>query len=931
MTRENAAIVLGASVTQLDAALTQPASAASAGVTRGGLRADHAAAVFAAVTDPRRVSVIDAPAGSGKTTVLARTAKVWRDGGMGRVVGITPSQSARNTLAAGGVPESYNTAQFLGHLPGRPSARRPVPIGPGDLLLLDETSMDSIPDLADIISHAERNGAKVIAAGDSGQLQAVENAGGMTLLAGTLGYVRLAEPVRFAEEWERAASLRLRAGDISVLGEYDEHGRIVGGAPEEMMDAAARAYVALRLDGKDVLLMAADHARRRELSRRIRDDLIHLGLVSAGPSVRLADGSRVSAGDLIVCTENDHSVVAGKLGRTLANGDLLKVEAITPRGLVVRRAVEADPQSGRPRWTERSFLYGNFADCELGYAVTDHVAQSRTVDTGLELITGTEDRQHAYVGLTRGWRSNMAFVFTVSPKIADPAPGPRAAPEIARYDRLQALCAGQPGLDGSAIEMNTAAVEVLADVIARDRQERAATQLLQRNLAHADHLAILHAIWVGETTPVRDQRYCDLLVAALPAEYREDISHRARWLWRTLRSAELAGLNPAEVLREAVSQRSLSDARDVAAVVDARIRQRIGGSVPQGARPWSAQVPPMGDPERQEYVAQIARLMDERKERIGEHAAEHCLDWAVEALGPVPADPLDRLDWQLRASAIGAYRELYGYHHPSEPIGPEPVGDSPDKRAAWHEAFAALRLTADAQVRAMAEGMLLHLRDTYPVETAWAPAWVGDELRQVRRGAQEAKLAAIRAQAEAAAARRSRMGATADRHDALAVSYQAMAAAYEERERVFAGVMQDRRAWEQATNDKRRLAVAADAELRRRHPGRRFAPLRSAEPEPANETQRDALVLAVAENIPPLDPWIQKLAADRAVFAEQLAEWQNHEQARVGSDIEAVLGFAPLPGPGGEPLLQPPKPFILPSARVLERVNQRDGDMEAAT
>jgi hypothetical protein len=35
-------------------------------------------------------------------------------------------------------------------------------------------------------------------------------------------------------------------------------------------------------------------------------------------------------------------------------------------------------------------------------------------------------------------------------------------------------------------------------------------------------------------------------------------------------------------------------------------------------------------------------------------------------------------------------------------------------------------------VRGMPDGLLLHLRDTYPIETAWAPQWVGDELRQVR-------------------------------------------------------------------------------------------------------------------------------------------------------------------------------------------------------
>jgi len=61
-----------------------------------------------------------------------------------------------------------------------------------------------------------------------------------------------------------------------------------------------------------------------------------------------------------------------------------------------------------------------------------------------------------------------------------------------------------------------------------------------------------------------------------------------------------------------------------------------------------------------------------RKDRIGEHAAGHALSWAVNALGPVPADPADRRDWQQRASSIGAYRELSGHDHPADPIGPEP-------------------------------------------------------------------------------------------------------------------------------------------------------------------------------------------------------------------------------------------------------------------
>ena len=451
VTRAQAARALGADPARLEDALAgrardageaQDARDAQDTRTDSGLREDQAAAALAVLADSRLVSVINAPAGSGKTRVLAEAARIWAEAGFGPVIGITPSQSARNTLAAG-VPRSYNAAQFLGHLPGRRGARGPVPIGPGTLLVIDEASMLSGPDLADLIAYAKAKGAKVILAGDVSQLQAVENGGGMSLLAGALGYARLAEPVRFRHAWEQAASLRLRNGDASVLAEYDQHGRIIGGDPEQTMDAAAAAYVALVAGGTDTLLMAADHALRRELNRRIRDDLITVGIVQDGPAVTIADGTRASPGDLIICTRNDHGTEVGAPGRTLANGDLLRIEAITKDGLLVRRALDADPATGQRRWTDRHFVFNNCKDAELGYAVTDHAAQGRTVTVGLAVITGTEDRQHAYVALSRGTEVNLAYVFTASPKTADPAPGPRPAPELARYDR-RAITHGGP-------------------------------------------------------------------------------------------------------------------------------------------------------------------------------------------------------------------------------------------------------------------------------------------------------------------------------------------------------------------------------------------------------------------------------------------------------------------------------------------------------
>jgi len=391
LARDQAAHALGADLAHLENALTGTEPRTREQLTRTGLREDQAAAALAALTDGRLVSVLNAPAGSGKTRVLAEAARIWAGAGLGPVIGITPSQSASNTLAAG-VRRSYNAAQFLGHLPGRRGARGPIPIGPATLLVVDEASMLSGPDLADLITYARARGAKIILAGDLSQLQAVENGGGMSLLATRLGYARLAEPVRFRNPREQHASLRLRDGDTTVLADYDQHGRIHCGDPEQTMDAAAAAYVALTTSGTDTLLMAADHALRRELSRRIRDDLITLGIVQDGPAVTIADGAQASPGDLIICTRNDHTTEAGEPGRTLANGDLLRIETITRDGLIVRRALDAEPHTGQRRWTDRHFLFNSYENSELGYAVTDHAAQGRTVHTGLAVITGTEDR-----------------------------------------------------------------------------------------------------------------------------------------------------------------------------------------------------------------------------------------------------------------------------------------------------------------------------------------------------------------------------------------------------------------------------------------------------------------------------------------------------------------------------------------------------------
>ena len=101
LTRADAARALGASLARLEDALAGHAQEIQDHhLERTGLTAEQAAAVLSVLTDGKRVSVINAPAGSGKTRVMTEAAWVWAAAGR-PVIGITPSQSARNTLAAG--------------------------------------------------------------------------------------------------------------------------------------------------------------------------------------------------------------------------------------------------------------------------------------------------------------------------------------------------------------------------------------------------------------------------------------------------------------------------------------------------------------------------------------------------------------------------------------------------------------------------------------------------------------------------------------------------------------------------------------------------------------------------------------------------------------------------------------------------------------
>ena len=369
--------------------------------------------------------------------------------------------------------------------------------------------------------------------------------------------------------------------------------------------------------------------------------------------------------------------------------------------------------------------------------------------TGITLVTGNEDRQWLYAAMTRGTDNNLVFVSTTPGEGRRPRPRHPARP---RTGTVRAAPAGTRRLPPRPARRRRRAGRTRASRSRCSPTSSTATAPScrppkpgQRNLANADHLAVLGAIWTAETRHAHDTRYRDLVMAALPPEYRQELSHQARWLYRTLRSAELAGLDPAEVARAAIAvpgpgRRPRHRRRDRRPHPPARLpaappaARTLGRARPPATRSRTAGVPGRDrrDDGRPQAAPRPARRRD--RARLGGQRPS--------ARSPKTRPP-GRTGSARRPRSAPTGR-CTATSHPDDPIGPEPSHDSPDQRAAWHEAFLALGPADGPDVRGMPDGRLWLIRDTYAAETCWAPRHVGKELRLVRLGAANAELDAIR-------------------------------------------------------------------------------------------------------------------------------------------------------------------------------------------
>ncbi len=578
----------------------------------------------------RRVDLLIGPAGAGKTTAMRALRRAWQTThGPDSVVGLAPSAAAAHVLAEDLGMACENTTKWL-HEFSQGRAAFPA----GELVIIDEATLAGTLSLDRLTGLAEASGAKVLLVGDWAQLQSVDAGGAFSLLAHARHDVpELTEVHRFTHEWEKAASLDLRAGRPRVLKVYQRHDRIHEGPTAQMIDGA---YLAWRDDvraGRASVLVTDSSHSVTELNTRARAERILSGETEADSEVRLGDGTHVSAGDLVITRNNDRRIRPQR-GGWVRNGDRWQVDAVRNDGsLQVRR-------SGAPNEGSVS-LPGPYVreHVELGYAVTAHRAQGVTVDTAHVVVSSSTTRENLYVAMTRGRESNEAYVALDQPDDTHTAPQ----------------------------DSDLSAMSVLSGVLRNVGAELSGHQMIESEQERWSSIAQIAAEYETIAAAAQHDRWVRVLEACgLTSEQFEHVLNSESFgpLTAELRRAEAHHLDVEAELPLLVNQHTLVDADDIGAVLASRLRRAtsrrrsgrqpvpnmIVGLIPIAGGPMAADMATA--------LKQRQELLETRAAALSETALARNARW-TRKLGRPPTSSTLHDQWLRELRTVAAYQDRY--------------------------------------------------------------------------------------------------------------------------------------------------------------------------------------------------------------------------------------------------------------------------------
>ena len=426
-------------------------------LTRTWLNKGQAAAVRHVLGSRDRVSIIRGAAGTGKTTLEQELREALAEAGV-RIVALAPSASAsRGVLREEAGFESADTiAKYQKNREMQESARDGV-------ILVDEASLLSTKDMLQLFETAESVDARIVLVGDRRQHRAVLAGEPLKLLEekACLPVAEVTEIMRQSGDY-RTATLALSENRTEDgLDALDKLGWIREISDEDRYKELASAYISAvkekkrNGDAKTALVISPTHVEAAKITQSIRDTLKANGKLGKERALdawvpahfsdaQKTDPAQFEVGDMlqfhqnapgykigsrVVVTEGGNlplqfpsrfevyrpvklHVAVGDLirvtagGKTkdskhrLENGSMYTVKGFTPQGDLI---IDYN-------WV----IDRKFGHVALGYVVTSHASQGKTVD---KVFIGqssqsfpASNRRQFYVSVSRG--KEQAVVFT---------------------------------------------------------------------------------------------------------------------------------------------------------------------------------------------------------------------------------------------------------------------------------------------------------------------------------------------------------------------------------------------------------------------------------------------------------------------------------------------------------------------------------------
>jgi conjugative relaxase-like TrwC/TraI family protein len=419
-------------------------SALAAGLERHRyLGSDQAEMVRRLTTGGERIVPVAALPGSGKTTALAAAREAWEAAGH-PVIGVASARSASGELTDAGIPATSITALLI--RAGEWEGREAQALAAGTVIVVDESSTASTPQLAALAELAELCDGKLVLVGDPRQIGAVGPGGLYGHLTRTLEPSVLTEIRRQREPTDRRVvelAHQGRGSDALDLLRASERLRIADTLPETL-DALVLDWQRCFAAGEDAVMIARRSRDVAELNARARE-LLAAQRRAETPSVR-AGGNDFGPGDHLITRVNTHHVSNRERWRVIsidADAGSLEVERIGGEGRRLR--LDSD-------YLQRRTPNGEAA-IQHAYALTAYATEAKTFDCAFVLLEEGMSREEFLVEISRARGATTAYgVAAVG--LSDPELGPGSR-EI--EDEAHELRAGseRPALDFPALEATT--------------------------------------------------------------------------------------------------------------------------------------------------------------------------------------------------------------------------------------------------------------------------------------------------------------------------------------------------------------------------------------------------------------------------------------------------------------------------------------------